>query len=99
MIRLIILFAIFLAVYPMIGDGWAQFNNDFGNNVKALTGLTGIDVNLGGTSVNVNLQGGEFLKMLASDIKQQLYTEISEDLKNYRPTSTGMENSGKVLPS
>ena len=77
----------------------AQFNNDFGNNVKALTGLTGIDVNLGGTSVNVNLQGGEFLKMLASDIKQQLYTEISEDLKNYRPTSTGMENSGKVLPS
>ena len=29
MIRLIILFAIFLAVYPMIGDGWAQFNNDF----------------------------------------------------------------------
>tara|TARA_B100001109_G_scaffold235121_1_gene214631 strand:- start:171 stop:314 length:144 start_codon:yes stop_codon:yes gene_type:complete len=29
MIRLIILFAIFLAVYPMIGDGWAQFSNDF----------------------------------------------------------------------
>ena len=29
MIRLIILFAIFLAVYPMIGDGWAQFSKDF----------------------------------------------------------------------
>jgi len=29
MIRLIILFAIFLAVYPMIGDGWTQFSNDF----------------------------------------------------------------------
>ena len=29
MIRIIILFAIFLAVYPMIGDGWAQFSNDF----------------------------------------------------------------------
>jgi len=29
MIRLIILFAIFLAVYPMIGDGWAAFSNDF----------------------------------------------------------------------
>jgi len=29
MIRLIILFAIFLAVYPMMGDGWAQFSNDF----------------------------------------------------------------------
>ena len=29
MIRLIILFAIFLAVYPMVGDGWAQFSNDF----------------------------------------------------------------------
>jgi hypothetical protein len=29
MIRLIILFAIFLAVYPMIGDGWAQFSSDF----------------------------------------------------------------------
>ena len=29
MIRLIILFAIFLAVYQMIGDGWAQFSNDF----------------------------------------------------------------------
>ena len=28
MIRLIILFAIFLAVYPMIGDGWAQFSAD-----------------------------------------------------------------------
>ena len=28
MIRLIILFAIFLSVYPMIGDGWAQFSND-----------------------------------------------------------------------
>lgn len=28
MIRLIILFAIFLAVYPMIGDGWAQFSDD-----------------------------------------------------------------------
>ncbi len=28
MIRLIILFAIFLAVYPMIGDGWAQFTTD-----------------------------------------------------------------------
>tara|TARA_B100000073_G_C23351998_1_gene419254 strand:+ start:93 stop:257 length:165 start_codon:yes stop_codon:yes gene_type:complete len=28
MIRLIILFAIFLAVYPMIGDGWAQFKGD-----------------------------------------------------------------------
>ena len=35
MIRLIILFAIFLAVYPMIGDGWAQFSNDF--NVEAVT--------------------------------------------------------------
>jgi hypothetical protein len=29
MIRLIILFAIFLAVYPMIGEGWAAFSNDF----------------------------------------------------------------------
>ena len=29
MIRLIILFAIFLALYPMIGDGWAQFSSDF----------------------------------------------------------------------
>jgi len=29
MIKLIILFAIFLAVYPMIGDGWAAFSNDF----------------------------------------------------------------------
>ena len=29
MIRLIILFAIFLAVYPMIGEGWAHFSNDF----------------------------------------------------------------------
>ena len=28
MIRLIIIFAIFLAVYPMIGEGWAQFSND-----------------------------------------------------------------------
>ena len=28
MIRLIILIAIFFAVYPMIGDGWAQFSND-----------------------------------------------------------------------
>jgi hypothetical protein len=35
MIRLIILFAIFLAVYPMIGDGWAQFSNDF--NIAAVT--------------------------------------------------------------
>lgn len=32
MIRLIILFAIFLAVYPMIGEGWAQFNDDFNLN-------------------------------------------------------------------
>jgi len=30
MIRLIILFAIFLAVYPMIGDGWEAFSSDFG---------------------------------------------------------------------
>ena len=30
-----ILFAIFLAVYPMIGDGWAQFSNDF--NVAGVT--------------------------------------------------------------
>jgi hypothetical protein len=29
MIRLAILIAIFLAVYPMIGNGWEQFNNDF----------------------------------------------------------------------
>ena len=29
MIKLIILFAIFLAVYPMIGEGWAAFSNDF----------------------------------------------------------------------
>ena len=29
MIRLIILFAIFLAVYPMIGEGLTQFNDDF----------------------------------------------------------------------
>ena len=35
MIRLIILFAIFLAVYPMVGDGWAQFSNDF--NIAAVT--------------------------------------------------------------
>ncbi len=35
MIRLIILFAIFLAVYPMIGDGWAQFSSDF--NVQAVS--------------------------------------------------------------
>ena len=35
MIRLIIIFAIFLAVYPMIGEGWAQFSNDF--NIAAVT--------------------------------------------------------------
>ena len=35
MIRLIILFAIFLAVYPMIGEGWNAFSNDF--NVKGVT--------------------------------------------------------------
>ena len=35
MIRLIILFAIFLAVYPMVGEGWAQFSNDF--NVAAVS--------------------------------------------------------------
>jgi hypothetical protein len=35
MIRLIILFAIFLAVYPMVGEGWAQFSNDF--NVAVVT--------------------------------------------------------------
>jgi len=35
MIRLIILFAIFLAVYPMMGEGWAQFSNDF--NVAGVT--------------------------------------------------------------
>ena len=35
MIRLIILFAIFLAVYPMIGDGWSQFSTDF--NFAAVT--------------------------------------------------------------
>ena len=29
MIKLIILFAILLAVYPMIGEGWAAFSNDF----------------------------------------------------------------------
>ena len=29
MIRLIILFAIFFAVYPMIGEGYAQFLKDF----------------------------------------------------------------------
>ena len=35
MIRLIILFAIFLAVYPMIGDGWEAFSQDF--NISAIT--------------------------------------------------------------
>jgi len=35
MIRLIILFAIFLAVYPMIGEGWTQFSNDV--NLTAVT--------------------------------------------------------------
>ena len=35
MIRLIILFAIFLAVYPMIGEGWSQFSNDF--NIAAVS--------------------------------------------------------------
>ena len=35
MIRLIILFAIFLAVYPMIGDGWAQLSADI--NLTAVT--------------------------------------------------------------
>jgi len=35
MIRLIILFAIFLAVYPMIGEGWTQFTNDF--HIAAVT--------------------------------------------------------------
>ncbi len=45
MIRLIILFAIFLAVYPMIGDGWAQFSNDF--NVAAVTDfVSGLVANL-----------------------------------------------------
>ena len=37
MIRLIIIFAIFLAVYPMIGEGWAQFSNDF--NFAGVTGF------------------------------------------------------------
>ena len=45
MIKLIILFAIFLAVYPMIGDGWAQFSNDF--NVAAVTDfVSGLVANL-----------------------------------------------------
>ena len=35
MIRLIILFAIFLAVYPMIGEGWEQFTDDF--HIAAMT--------------------------------------------------------------
>jgi len=29
MIRFAILVAIFLAIYPMIGNGWEQFSNDF----------------------------------------------------------------------
>jgi len=32
MIRLAILFAIFLAVYPMIGEGWEQFSTDVNLN-------------------------------------------------------------------
>ena len=41
MIRLIILFAIFLAVYPMIGDGWAQFSTDFNMQgiIDSLSGM------------------------------------------------------------
>ena len=35
MFRLIILVAIFFAVYPMIGNGYEQFASDF--NVDALT--------------------------------------------------------------
>ena len=34
MFRLIILVAIFLAVYPMIGNGYEQFMNDF--NIKGV---------------------------------------------------------------
>lgn len=41
MIRLIILFAIFLAVYPMIGDGYTQFSNDF-NIEGVFNALSGI---------------------------------------------------------
>ena len=35
MFRIIILVAIFLAVYPMIGNGYEQFMNDF--NVAGVT--------------------------------------------------------------
>ena len=41
MIRLIILFAIFLAVYPMIGEGYNQFLSDFN-----LDGFSGAVSNL-----------------------------------------------------
>ena len=78
--------------------GLSQFGSDFKNSVEALSNLS-LDINLANTSVNVNLQGGEFLRALTEDLKQQLLSEVSQELKNYRPTSTGMENSGKVLPS
>jgi len=37
MFRLIILVAIFFAVYPMIGTGYEQFMNDF--DIKGFSGL------------------------------------------------------------
>ena len=43
MFRLIILVAIFLAVYPMIGNGYEQFLNDF--NIKGVGDFVSIMVN------------------------------------------------------
>lgn len=76
----------------------SDFNSQFSDTVKTLSGL-GLDVNLANTSVNVNLQGGEFLKSLTENLKRELLNEIGQNLSGYRPTSTGMSNDGAVLPT
>ena len=47
MIKMIIIVAIFFAVYPMIGNGYEQFANDFNLNVVS-DWIAGIIENLKG---------------------------------------------------
>jgi hypothetical protein len=67
-----------------------NFNKNLENNIERLNNTT-FNIKLDTTNVNVNLNGGSFLGKLKEDLKNELLTEIGQQISSY-----GISDNGRL---
>jgi hypothetical protein len=83
-----------------LAEALTNFNSQLATNITNLTN-TKFTIKLDTTNVNVNLNGGSFLKDLTDTVKSKLMEHVGEEIKNYSVGDGGklIRTGGSTLPT